>query len=44
MLPFPTVRARAEYDAICIACREVMNEWLGMVGRAYTLKSQPAHA
>ena len=35
---------RAEYDAICIVCREVMNEWLGMVGRAYTLKSQPAHA
>jgi hypothetical protein len=35
---------RAEYDAVCIVCCEVMNEWHGTVGRAYTLKSQPAHA
>jgi hypothetical protein len=35
---------RAEYDAICIVCEKVMNEWHGTVGRAYTLKSQPALA
>ena len=35
---------RAEYDAVCIVCCEVMNEWHGTVGRAYTLKSQRAHA
>jgi hypothetical protein len=35
---------RAEYDAVCNVCCEVMNEWLGMVGGAYTLKSPPAHA
>jgi hypothetical protein len=35
---------RAEYDAVCIVCCEVMNEWHGTVGRAYTLKLQPAHA
>jgi hypothetical protein len=34
----------AAYGAVCIVCGEVMNEWLGMVGRATTLKSQPAHA
>jgi len=36
--------ARADYDAICNVCQKVMNEWHGTVGRAYTLKSQPAHA
>jgi transcription elongation factor Elf1 len=35
---------RANYDAICNVCQKVMNEWHGTVGRAYTLKSQPAHA
>jgi transcription elongation factor Elf1 len=35
---------RAEYDVICNVCQKVMNEWHGTVGRAYTLKSQPAHA
>ena len=35
---------RADYDAICDVCQKVMNEWHGTVGRAYTLKSQPAHA
>jgi len=35
---------RANYDAICNVCQKVMNEWHGNVGRAYTLKSQPAHA
>jgi hypothetical protein len=34
----------ADYDAICNVCQKVMNEWHGTVGRAYTLKSQPAHA
>ena len=36
--------ARADYDAICNVCQKVMNEWHGTVGRAYTLKRQPAHA
>jgi hypothetical protein len=35
---------RAEYVAVCIVCCELVNEWLKMVGRATTLKSQPAHA
>ena len=36
--------ACADYDAIRNVCKKVMKEWHGMVGRAYTLKSQSANA